>query len=78
MEDQIKDLELFLTINSISSKSFYNITFWPNISQVDLMGEFNKDLAKQLIRFSEGKLGEHGFVRFSFKYNKQNFNITLT
>jgi hypothetical protein len=78
MEDQIKDLELFLTINMISSKSFYNITFWPNNKQVDLMGEFSKDLAKQLIRFSEGKLGEHGFIRFNFNYNSQKFNITLT
>jgi hypothetical protein len=78
MEDQIKDLELFLTINMISSKSFYNIQFWPNNHQVDLMGTFNKDLAKQLIRFGEGHLGEHGFIRFSFKYNSQKFNITLT
>jgi hypothetical protein len=78
MEDQIKDLELFLTINMISSKSFYNITFWPNVGQVDLMGEFNKDLAKQLMRFADGNLGEHGFIRFNFNYNAQKFNITLT
>lgn len=78
MEDQIKNLELFLTINSISSKSFYNITFWPKNSQVDLMAVFDKNLAIKLIRFSEGKLGEHGFVRFNFNYNNQKFNITLT
>ena len=78
MEDQIKNLELFLTINGISSKSFYNITFWPNVNQIDLMGLFDKDLAKKLMRFSEGKLGEHGFIRFNFNYNDQKVNITLT
>jgi hypothetical protein len=42
------------------------------------MGSFEKDLAKKLMKFSEGKLGEHGFIRFNFNYNNQKFNITLT
>lgn len=78
MEDQIKHLGLFLAMNGISSKSFYNITFWPNNSQVDLMAVFDKNLAIKIMRFSEGKLGEHGFIRFNFNYNDQKFNITLT
>lgn len=78
MEDQIKHLHLLLSVNGISSKAFYNITFWPNQSQIDLMGDFNKDLAKKLLNFTEGKLGEHGFIRFNFNYNNQKVNITLT
>jgi mannosyltransferase OCH1-like enzyme len=78
MEDQIKNLELFLATNGINSKSFYNVSLWTNNNQIDIMGSFEKDLTKKLMKFSEGKLGEHGFIRFNFNYNNQKFNITLT
>lgn len=78
MEDQIKSIELFLTINAISSKSFYCVTMWPNTGQIDFQGYFTSDLGKILTRFTTGELGSDGFIRFNFNYNNFNFKITLT
>jgi hypothetical protein len=78
MEDQIKSIELFFTINAISSKSFYCITMWPNTSQIDFQGYFNSNLGRILARFTTGELGNDGFIRFNFNYNNYQFKITLT
>jgi hypothetical protein len=78
MEDQIKVIETFLLETGISSKLFYCVNFWTDYHRIDVQAHFDKDLAKKLMKYSQGILGENGFIGFTFMFMNQEFKIVLT
>lgn len=77
MEHQFKVLEAFLKESKISSDSFYNINFWNQGDQIHFLGNYQKELVLELIKYGEGWLGELGQILFNFTFANQEFRIIL-